>query len=72
LPHKYFVGHLPGLPLPQLRAGLVAGLTLATGTAVAQSGLTAFVGLAAPHLVRSLVKATPGFDSLVSIFIVAR
>jgi iron complex transport system permease protein len=35
-------------------------LALATGTAVAQTGLIAFVGLAAPHLVRSLVKTTPG------------
>jgi iron complex transport system permease protein len=30
-------------------------LALATGTAVAQTGLIAFVGLAAPHLVRSVV-----------------
>jgi len=66
------VVHLPGLPLPQLRAGLVAGLTLATGTAVVQSDLTARCGLAAPHLARLVVKATPGFDSLVSISTVAR
>jgi hypothetical protein len=33
-------------------------LALATGTAVAQTGLIAFVGLAAPHLVRSMVKVT--------------
>ena len=58
LPHKYFLFHLPGLPLPQLRAGSVAVLTLATGTAVAQTGLIAFVGLAAPHRVRSVGKAT--------------
>jgi iron complex transport system permease protein len=45
-----------GLPLPPLRAALVAVLALATGTAVAQTGLIAFVGLAAPHLVRSVVK----------------
>jgi len=32
-------------------------LALATGTAVAQTGLIAFVGLAAPHLVRSRVRA---------------
>ena len=49
-----------GLPLPALRAALIAVLALATGTAVAQTGLIAFVGLAAPHLVRSLVKTTPG------------
>ena len=45
-----------GLPLAQLRYGLVAVLALATGTSVAQTGLIAFVGLAAPHLVRSLVR----------------
>ena len=39
---------------------LVAVLALATGTAVAQTGLIAFVGLAAPHLVRSVVKTTHG------------
>ena len=49
-----------GLPLVQMRAGLVAVLALATGTAVAQTGLIAFVGLAAPHLVRSVVKTTHG------------
>lgn len=49
-----------GLQLPQMRAALVAVLALATGTAVAQTGLIAFVGLAAPHLVRSVVKTTHG------------
>jgi iron complex transport system permease protein len=49
-----------GLPLPALRAALIGVLALATGTAVAQTGLIAFVGLAAPHLARSLVKTTPG------------
>lgn len=49
-----------GLPLPALRAALIAVLALATGTAVAQTGLIAFVGLAAPHLARSWVKTTPG------------
>ncbi|MFT7117397.1 MAG: iron complex transport system permease protein [Rhodoferax sp.] len=49
-----------GLPLPQMRAALVVVLALATGTAVAQTGLIAFVGLAAPHLVRSVVKTTHG------------
>jgi iron complex transport system permease protein len=49
-----------GLPLPALRVALIAVLALVTGTAVAQTGLIAFVGLAAPHLVRSLVKTTPG------------
>jgi iron complex transport system permease protein len=45
-----------GLPLVPMRAALVGVLALATGTAVAQTGLIAFVGLAAPHLVRSIVK----------------
>lgn len=47
-----------GLPLLPLRAALVAVIALATGTAVAQTGLIAFVGLAAPHLVRAVVKTT--------------
>jgi iron complex transport system permease protein len=47
-----------GLPVAQLRMALVAVLALATGTAVAQTGLIAFVGLAAPHLVRAMVKTT--------------
>jgi iron complex transport system permease protein len=49
-----------GLPLPAMRAALVAVLALATGAAVAQTGLIAFVGLAAPHLVRSAVRTTHG------------
>ncbi len=49
-----------GLPLAQMRAALVAVLALATGTAVAQTGMIAFVGLAAPHLVRSVAKTTHG------------
>jgi iron complex transport system permease protein len=50
--------HSLGLPLAHMRAVLVAVLALATGTAVAQTGLIAFVGLAAPHLVRSVLKTT--------------
>lgn len=49
-----------GLPVAPMRAALVVVLALATGTAVAQTGLIAFVGLAAPHLVRSVVKSTHG------------
>ena len=45
-----------GLPLAPMRVALVAVLALATGTAVGQTGLIAFVGLAAPHLVRSVVQ----------------
>lgn len=47
-----------GLPVGAMRAAMVAVLALATGAAVAQTGLIAFVGLAAPHLVRSAVKTT--------------
>ena len=47
-----------GLRLPLVRAALVAVLALACGTAVAQTGLIAFVGLAAPHLVRSVIQST--------------
>ena len=43
-----------GLPLDQLRFLLIGVLALATGFAVAQTGLIAFVGLAAPHLVRHI------------------
>lgn len=49
-----------GLPLGALRSALIALLALATGAAIAQTGLIAFVGLAAPHLVRSVVKTTHG------------
>lgn len=49
-----------GLPLGSLRVALVVVIALATGAAVAQTGLIAFVGLAAPHLVRSLIKTTHG------------
>lgn len=47
-----------GLPIAPMRAGLVLALALATGTAVAHTGLIAFVGLAAPHLVRSIARIT--------------
>lgn len=49
-----------GLPLSAMRATLVAVLGLATGAAVAQTGLIAFVGLAAPHLVRSIAPVPHG------------
>jgi iron complex transport system permease protein len=49
-----------GLDLPRVRLVLVAALALATGCAVAQAGLVAFVGLVAPHLVRRLLVVTHG------------
>jgi iron complex transport system permease protein len=50
--------HSLGLPLVAVRVVLIAVLAMATGAAVAQTGLVAFVGLAAPHLVRSAVRTT--------------
>ena len=41
-----------GLPVNRLRLGCVAVLSLATGAAVAQAGLIAFIGLLAPHIAR--------------------
>jgi iron complex transport system permease protein len=55
-----------GLPLASMRLGLILVLALASGTAVAQTGLVAFVGLAAPHLVRSLVRAAHAWLLLLS------
>jgi hypothetical protein len=55
-----------GLPLVPVRMALVCVLALATGAAVAQTGLVAFVGLAAPHLVRSLVKTKHNWMVLLS------
>ncbi len=55
-----------GLALPRLRMLLVGLMALATGTAVAQAGLVAFVGLVAPHLVRRFVHAAHGFRLLAS------
>ena len=45
-----------GLPVASIRMVLIVVLAIATGTAVAQTGLIAFVGLAAPHLVRSVLS----------------
>jgi len=49
-----------GLNLPRLRLLLVVLMAAATGCAVAQAGLIAFVGLVAPHLVRRSVVVTHG------------
>ncbi len=47
-----------GLDLHKVRLLLVVLMALATGTAVAQAGLVAFVGLVSPHIVRRLVVVT--------------
>ena len=55
-----------GLALPHLRLALVVALALATGLAVSQAGLIAFVGLVAPHLVRRFAPAPHGYSLLAS------
>jgi len=47
-----------GVPLVRVRVVMVSVMALATGAAVAQVGLIAFIGLVAPHLVRAAVKPT--------------
>ena len=55
-----------GLALARWRLLLVAVLALATGIAVSQAGLVAFVGLAAPHLVRRCAPAPNGYTLIAS------
>ncbi|MEJ6022839.1 FecCD family ABC transporter permease [Ramlibacter sp. PS4R-6] len=47
-----------GVALTPVRVVLVVAMALATGAAVAQVGLIAFIGLVAPHLMRALAKPT--------------
>ena len=47
-----------GVALAPVRVLLIGVMALATGAAVAQVGLIAFIGLVAPHLVRAAVKPT--------------
>jgi iron complex transport system permease protein len=55
-----------GLDLPRVRVALVVTLALATGLAVSQAGLVAFVGLVSPHLVRRFAPAPHGYTLLAS------
>lgn len=55
-----------GLPLARLRLVLVAAFALDTGAAVAQTGIVAFVGLVAPHLVRAATPVRHGALVLLS------
>jgi iron complex transport system permease protein len=55
-----------GLALSRIRLVLVLVLALATGLAVSQAGLVAFVGLVAPHLVRRFAPAAQGYTTLAS------
>ena len=50
---------LSGLPMARLRGSAVAGASLLTGAAVAMAGIVGFVGLVAPHLVRTRAGADP-------------
>lgn len=47
-----------GVALRPVRTALVGVMALATGAAVAQVGLIAFIGLVAPHLARAATRAT--------------
>ena len=58
-----------GLPLNSMRLILVAVIALTTAAAVAHTGLVAFVGLAAPHLTRSLIKTSHAGLLILSSFI---
>lgn len=55
-----------GLAVPRLRLVMVALLAAATGLAVSQAGLVAFVGLVSPHLVRRMAPAPHGFTLVAS------
>ncbi|MDB5900287.1 MAG: ABC-type Fe3+-siderophore transport system, permease component, partial [Ramlibacter sp.] len=47
-----------GIALGRVRVVLIGVMALATGAAVAQVGLIAFIGLIAPHLVRAAITPT--------------
>jgi iron complex transport system permease protein len=49
-----------GIDVSRIRLLLIVLMALCTGTAVAETGLVAFVGLVAPHLVRRSVIVTHG------------
>lgn len=50
-----------GVRLPTVRLLLVFAFALAVGAAVAQTGIVAFVGLVAPHLVRAVCATLHGW-----------
>lgn len=57
-----------GISLTRTRWMLALGIGLATGAAVAVTGMIGFVGLITPHLLRPLVGARPGALLLPSAF----
>lgn len=56
-----------GMDLVRTRGLLILAMTLATSLAVSHTGLLAFVGLAAPHLARSLIHPKPSTLPLWSV-----
>lgn len=52
--------HSLGVRLGLVRVVMIGAFALGTGTAVAQAGMIAFVGLVAPHLVRNHCPTTHG------------
>jgi iron complex transport system permease protein len=48
-----------GLNMPRLKLIAVIAASIAAGAAVATAGIIGFIGLAAPHLVRRLVREDP-------------
>ncbi len=56
-----------GMNLSRTRGMLILAMTLATSLAVSHTGLMAFVGLAAPHLARSLIHPKPSTLPLWSV-----
>ncbi len=55
-----------GIALAKWRRLLVLVMAMATGLAVSQAGLVAFVGLVSPHLVRRFAPAPHGFTLVAS------
>ena len=55
-----------GIELARVRLALVTAIALATGVAVSQAGLIAFIGLVAPHLVRRYAPAPHGYTLVAS------
>jgi iron complex transport system permease protein len=55
-----------GIDLSRVRVALVGAMALATGLAVSQAGLVAFVGLVSPHLVRRFAPAPHGYTVVAS------
>ncbi|MEO8151442.1 MAG: iron ABC transporter permease [Rhizobacter sp.] len=55
-----------GIAVSRVRVMMVCALALATGMAVSQAGLIAFVGLVSPHLVRRFAPAAHGFTLVAS------